>query len=64
MMNNTNSDLHQNVRRRSADNTPSSRVADYLNNAPTSPKIHELREQYISRFKPNRETPLHGLENN
>ena len=49
----SNSDTYQITRRRNADNTPSSRAADFLNNSPTSPKIHELREKYLAKMKRN-----------
>ena len=35
-----------NIYRRIADNTPASRVGSSMQNPPTSPKIHELRERY------------------
>ena len=48
MFNTSPSYLSQNSHRRSADNTPSSRVVDNFRNSPSSPKIHELRERYVS----------------
>jgi hypothetical protein len=37
------------IYRRSADNTPASRVKGAKESPPTSPKIHELRERYESQ---------------
>jgi hypothetical protein len=34
--------------RRVADNTPISRLRDEVNQPPTSPKMHEIREKYES----------------
>jgi hypothetical protein len=41
--------LEQNSHRRASDNTPASRVAFNFQYSPTSPKIHELREKYITQ---------------
>jgi hypothetical protein len=42
----TTANVSPHTYRRAADNTPASRVGSSVNNPPTSPKIHELRERY------------------
>jgi hypothetical protein len=42
----TNTNVPPHTYRRTADNTPASRLKFGMDNPPTSPKIHELRERY------------------